>query len=74
MIWGLGNEAQLYEEKMNETLDETCDSCGKEWYKSKNGLFNYTCPLCKETYTLCDTCSSVALKEQKCIECLNDGK
>lgn len=59
------------EEKMEE---DVCDSCGKEEKNSKGGLYQYTCRICRDTYILCDTCSTIVNKEQKCIECLNDGK
>jgi hypothetical protein len=55
-------------------MNEMCESCGKSEGESVNGLYGYTCRLCRETYVLCDTCLSVASKEQKCIECINDGK
>ncbi len=55
-------------------MNETCDSCGKPEWKLNGGFYEYKCNVCKETFILCDTCSSVAMKEQKCIECLNDGK
>lgn len=55
-------------------MSEMCDSCGKPEWKSKNGLYVYKCNVCKEILILCNTCASIARKEQKCIECLNDGK
>lgn len=55
-------------------MDETCDSCGKAEHKSKGGLFQYVCRLCRGSSNLCDICFSIVTKEKKCIDCLTDGK
>lgn len=60
----------IYEEKMGRI----CEGCGKKEEESEEGLYEFTCRVCRETYVFCNTCSSIALKTQRCIDCLNDGK
>jgi hypothetical protein len=54
-------------------MKDTCDSCCEHEQDSEQELFEYTCPVCKETLNLCGICSSVVIKTHKCIDCLNDG-
>lgn len=55
--------------KEDEELKGWCDGCNKFVKK----LIEFYCRVCKCRVNYCDICFSVASKENKCIDCLEEG-